>query len=98
MAFSFGFSGDDIDSSIDNADDIQQPLNGGADQAGVAENDASMVGEKVQRHGLDEMVCDIRLFDFGILASFYSICFSFHKERRYGVRLYFLVRLPSCVL
>lgn len=60
MAFSFGFAGDDIDSDIDNADDIPQPLKGGHDQAGGAEDDSSLKGEEVLSHSLDEMVSCVR--------------------------------------
>lgn len=62
MAFSFGFSGDDIDLDIDNADDIQKPLSGEDDRAGEAERNASLGGEKVKKHSLDEMVSNVCSF------------------------------------
>ena len=57
-SFSFGFSGDDIDLDVEDETQAQLPLPGshsrGQEEAG---NSASLGVEKVQRHGLDEMVC-----------------------------------------
>ncbi|KAK2758602.1 hypothetical protein FQN54_003292 [Arachnomyces sp. PD_36] len=58
MAFSFGFSGDDIDPDIDTGDS-SQPLNEGGTHGGEAGTDSPIEGEKVKAHGLDEMLSSL---------------------------------------
>jgi hypothetical protein len=53
MAFSFGFSGDDIDLDLDDAENIHKATDGTGEHVG---GEAPVTGEKVKRHSFDEAV------------------------------------------